>query len=101
MIIVICDMKVDPAKQDEFFEKVNASGVIAATGKEPGNISYELAASAGVKGNLYIVERWESQEALDQHMKGTNFAEFGKIGAAYGMTGTPRIYQAELLRDSL
>ena len=70
MIIVICEAVIDPAKQKEFLGKVNESGVIPATEQEEGNISYELAASAGKEGRLYVIERWENMAALQAHMKG-------------------------------
>ncbi len=76
---------------------MNASGVIAATEQEEGNISYELAASAGKAGTLYIIERWENMAVLQTHMKGANFAAFGKLGKDYGIQTEIKLYQAEPL----
>ena len=97
MIIVICGAKIDPAKQKEFLEKVNKSGVIAETAKEVGNISYELASSAGTEGQLYVIERWEDMAVLQAHMKGANFAAFGKMSMEYGIKTEIHLYQAQPL----
>lgn len=97
MIIIICEAKIDPARQAEFVEKVNASGVIAATTQEAGNISYELAVSAGTPGCLYVIERWEDMAVLQAHMKGTNFASFGKLSAEYGVATTIKVYDGKPL----
>lgn len=97
MIIVICEAIIDPVKQKEFLGKVNESGVIPATEQEEGNISYELAASAGKEGRLYVIERWENMAALQAHMKGANFAAFGKMSMEYGIQTEIKLYQAEAL----
>ena len=97
MIIVICEAVIDPVKQKEFLGKVNESGVIPATEQEEGNISYELAASAGKEGRLYVIERWENMAALQAHMKGSNFAAFGKMSMEYGFQTEIKLYQAEAL----
>ena len=97
MIIVMCSAKIDPEKQAEFLEKVNESGVIAATEQEAGNISYELAASAGKKGQLYVIERWEDMPSLQTHMKGANFAAFGKMSMEYGIQTEIKLYQGQAL----
>ncbi|MBR0160056.1 MAG: antibiotic biosynthesis monooxygenase [Oscillospiraceae bacterium] len=97
MIIVFCEAKIDPEKQAEFLERVNESGVIEATTQEEGNISYELAASAGKKGQLYVIERWENMAVLQAHMKGANFAAFGKMSMEYGIKTEIKLYQGEAL----
>lgn len=98
MIIIYCEAYIDPEKQAEFIEKVNASGLIEATNQEPGNISYELSASVGTPGKLYILERWESQKALPAHMKSPNFAAISKLRAEYGVSSDFNMYRAELMK---
>ena len=97
MIIVLCQSKIAPEKQAEFIEKVNAAGILPATAKEEGCISYELSASAGVPGQLYVTERWESMELLKLHTTGANFAAFGKLSAEYGVETVMKLYNASAL----
>ena len=94
MIIVLCQSKIDPEKQAEFIEKVNAAGIIPATAKEEGCISYELSASAGTPGLLYVTERWESMELLKLHTTGANFAAFGRLSSEYGVQTEMKLYNA-------
>jgi len=94
MIIVLCQSKIAPEKQNEFIEKVNSAGIIPATLKEEGCISYELAASAGTPGQLYVIERWEDMPLLQTHTKGANFAAFGKLSAEYGVETVLKLYNA-------
>ena len=77
---------------------MNEAGIVEATNREPGRVSYELAASAGTPGKLYIVERWESPAALPAHMKGANYAALMKINAEYGLKGDAAVYTAEPLK---
>lgn len=95
MIIIYCELDIAPEKQAEFVEKVNAAGIIEATRREPGNISYELSASAGSPGRLYIVERWESRKALPAHMKSANFAAITQLRKAYDVSSRAEMYSAE------
>ena len=97
MIIVLCRSEIAEEKQAEFIEKVNAAGIIPATNKEEGCISYELSASAGIPGVLYVTERWESMEFLKLHTTGANFAAFGKLSAEYGVKTEMKLYKADAL----
>lgn len=98
MIIIYCEAHVSPEKQAEFLAKVNAAGIIEATNKEPGNISYELSCSAGTPGKLYILERWESPKALPAHRKSPNLAALTKLREEYGVSADFNMYKAELMK---
>ena len=86
MVIIYCEIHIAPEKQAEYIARVNEAGIVEATNREPGCVSYELAASAGTPGKLYIVERWESPAALM------------KINAEYGLKGDAAVYTAEPLK---
>ena len=98
MVIIYCEMHITPEKQAEYIARVNEAGIVEATNREPCCVSYELAASAGTPGKLYIVERWESPAALPAHMKGANYAALMKINAEYGLKGDAAVYTAEPLK---
>ncbi len=41
--------------------------------QEPGCVRFEAFESESVPGTFILIERWESQSALDQHRKATGF----------------------------
>lgn len=98
MIIVYCEARIEAEKQEEFIARVNASGIIEATNEEPGNISYELSASAGTPGKLYIIERWEGRKAMLAHLKTPHFAALTALNKEYGVTNDFQMYHAEPLK---
>ncbi len=95
MVIIYCEMHIDPAKKAEYLQRVRDAGIIPATNAEPGCVSYELADCAAGQGKLLIVERWESPAALPAHMKGANYAALMKLNAEYGLKGGATVYTAE------
>ena len=99
MVIIYCEMHIEPERQAEYISRVNAAGIVEATNRESGCVSYELAASAGVPGKLYILERWESPTSLPAHMKGENYAALMKINAEYGLKGDATVYTAEPIQS--
>lgn len=67
MIFVIATITVHPGKRDEFAEKAKAR-MIPPTREEPGCIFYDLALSATDPDRATFVERWETREALADHL---------------------------------
>jgi len=56
---------VDPAERDEFVAA--RAPLLEAVRKEAGCLEYTIAADPGDPGRAVLVERWESEEALDAH----------------------------------
>lgn len=50
--------------------------VIAASRKEPGCLEYSYAEDILDPGLIHIAERWESQEAFDEHFASDHIAEW-------------------------
>lgn len=71
MIVVIAKCIVAEGKVDEFVKV--ATPLVEETRKEAGNISYEIIQSASNPMEVAFLEKWESQEILDLHMKTPHF----------------------------
>lgn len=72
----------DEQKRAEAIE--TARKLIEPSQKEDGCISYDMYESVTAPGEFIIVETWESQEALDRHMKQPHFIEYATKLDEYG-----------------
>lgn len=75
-ITIIGDLLFTGCTPDELkpeFEKV-----IAASRKEEGNRGYELKQDLANPLHFFFVEKWASQEAIDQHNATAHFQNFFK-----------------------
>lgn len=97
MLIVYCENRIDPEKQEAYLEKVRAVAAVEKSNQEPGNISYELACSAVEPGKMLIVERWESRKYLPGHLRSAHFAALSRLNKEYGVTSDVKMYTAEVL----
>ena len=97
MVIVYCENRIAPEKQEEYLEKVRATGVVEKSNQETGNISYELVCSAVEPGKMLIVERWESRKHMPGHLRSAHFAALSKLNKEYGVTSDVKMYTAEEL----
>ena len=75
MIIVNASLKPKEDKIDDIVRE--AEKLILASREHEGNISYNLFKDV-LDGSLTFVEKWESKEALENHMKTEEFIAFGK-----------------------
>ncbi len=65
--------------------------VLEASRKDKGCIRYDLFSAEGAPGTLVMLETWESQEDLNEHMKSPALAAgFGSVGDAFD--GAPQLY---------
>lgn len=71
MLAVYAKCIVVEKNVDQFLEC--AKPLIEETRKEPGNISYELVRGIDNRSLFAFVEKWETQESLDAHMKTSHF----------------------------
>ena len=77
-----------PETRAEFIAAPTAC--IAATGKEPGNIAYDLHESVTDPAKMVFVEQWESAEALVPHRGMEHMKTFGRV-AVKCMSAPPKI----------
>ena len=71
MIIVYAECKSKPGCESQMLEA--AKGMLEPTRAEKGCISYELIQSESDPSVYAFLEKWESQEILDMHMKTEHF----------------------------
>ena len=95
MVIIHCKNSIAPEKQAEYIAKVNEAQIIEKTRNEPGNLWYELSASAGEPGSLYVIERWEDRKFLPAHMKSENYKKICRLNREYGVKAEVQLFTAE------
>ena len=66
MFIVAGTLDVDPEKRDEFLQ--GRKDGVEATRSEPGCLEYAFSADLVEPGRVRIFERWDSKEALADHL---------------------------------
>lgn len=107
MILLTGWVDVDPERRDAALEA--GRGPMEATRAWPGCLDYVWSADPLNPARIYIYERWESAEALDDHFRGPHYPamrdaigahgiralevfkyEPARQGAVYDPTGVPR-----------
>ncbi len=68
MLIVGGEFQFDPGQRDAFL--ASRMEMMARSRSEPGCFEYTFAADPLDPGRVILYERWDSQEALDEHLKG-------------------------------
>lgn len=81
MLIVSGSITVAPESYDAFLRL--AGSVVNATREETGCEAYGMYPDPDELGRFEIIERWESDQALAEHMASAHFAEF--MGALGGL----------------
>lgn len=84
MLVVSGHLKIDPENLE--VAKKAMQDVMEETHKEDGNISYVFTHALDEPGHFRIFEEWESQDALDSHMKAPHMAVFGKAMGGFGVS---------------
>lgn len=72
-----------PGKGDEVLEAFRACQV--KTHEEAGNLSYALHRDNADHDHIVLVERWASQQALDEHMGTPHVADLLAVAGTEGM----------------
>lgn len=74
MIKVVAKFTVKEGNVEKL--KSYAALMVAETVKEEGCIAYQLCQETVNERKMAMIEEWESQEALDRHMKTAHFLEY-------------------------
>jgi quinol monooxygenase YgiN len=85
MIIIAGTITFDPAKRDALAEGFDKMQSISLT--EPGCLAYDYWLSRRDEGTVLMFEKWESEEALAEHMKSAHMTEFGGVMGTIGIKG--------------
>ncbi|MBE6036300.1 MAG: antibiotic biosynthesis monooxygenase [Clostridiales bacterium] len=83
MILLQVTYSLLPGKRDAFYEALNRIGVGEGSRAEAGNLQYEYFFSAEDPDKLMLIERWESQEALDLHKEMPHFKALQPLKAEF------------------
>ena len=83
MIVLNVTFKCKPEMRDEFLESIMTEGIDVACREEEGNIKYDYYYSAADPDELFLLEKWNDEEALSFHKNTTHFARLGEIKAEY------------------
>ena len=75
MLIVLAKITAKDGMVDNILKESKA--IIEATQAEEGCIEYNLYDPVGIANTLLFVEKWESKEALEAHIKQQHFLDFG------------------------
>ena len=99
MILLRVSYHARPGERDKFVQALLDEGIPAATRQEPGNVAYDFSCPIDEPDTVYLVEQWESMEALGVHSKQPMFQRLGALRAELGVTrGTISAYQAEPIK---
>jgi quinol monooxygenase YgiN len=74
MIVIAGTISIDPAKREVAIAA--ARELMAETRKEKGCVHYVMSGDFDDAGCIRLFEEWESQEALNGHMKAPHMAAF-------------------------
>ncbi len=83
MIILHVTFRTHPGKAQEFVGKVLSEGIATSSEAETGNEYYDFYYSAEKEDEVMLLEKWESQEALDLHCAQPHYQRMGEIKEPY------------------
>ena len=83
MIVVAGHLTIDPAHRDTALAAIRTA--VEATRQEPGNLDYRFSPDLDDPHRINIIERWENEEFMNEHMGSAHLADFlTTIGGCLG-----------------
>jgi quinol monooxygenase YgiN len=83
MLVIAGTIRLDPDRVET--ARTAAIEMMAETRKEPGNVAYVFSSSFEDPGVVHLFEHWESQDALDAHVKAPHMTVFRQVMATLGI----------------
>lgn len=83
MIILHVTFRTHPGKAEEFVRSVLSEGIAKDSEAEAGNEYYDFYYSAENENEVMLLEKWESQDALDLHCKQAHYKRIGELKDRY------------------
>lgn len=81
-MIIVCG-KIETGSAEDIVRVTDAlTARMARTRKEPGCIDYSFAVEVGAANVMHVIEKWESEEALNVHLQVPDDAFAKAIGTA-------------------
>ena len=94
MVKLIARIEAKPGQEALVMEALLA--LAGPSREEPGCLMYDVCRAKDDPARLYVLEEWESQTDLDEHMQSPHFARFLERGGP-GIAGEPAIEFVERL----
>lgn len=74
---------VKPGKREEFLQKAEQQGIIAASRAEPGNCGYEYFKPVDSENTLFLMELWANIEAQAAHGRTEHYQQLQFLKQEY------------------
>ncbi len=74
MIVVAGHLTIDPAQREAARSAIEEA--VTATRAEPGNVDYRFSTDLDDPDRFNIIEVWESESAMDEHLATPHLAAF-------------------------
>lgn len=81
MIYLVATLKIEQGSIDKI--RALVAPCIEGTRQEKGNISYDLFQSVTDENTLTFVERWDNQDAIDNHFTEPHFLAWREAASPY------------------
>lgn len=72
-----------PGRRKDFLEAIISEGIDQACRGEEGNVKYDYYLSTASEDELFLLEKWADEAALEAHWKMPHFARLGDLKAKY------------------
>ena len=70
-------------RRDAFLEAIKSEGLDAASRSEEGNIKYDYYTATHDPDELFLVEHWQDEDALQAHFQQPHFKRLGELKDEY------------------
>ena len=97
MILIRVTYRTRPGERDAFIKALLDEDIPACTRKETGNHAYDFMLSIEDPDVVCLVEQWENQTCLEEHIKQTKFHRLSELREILGVSrDAVAIYNAEV-----
>lgn len=83
-----------------FVEEMEKSGIAPSVRAEEGNIAYAYFSALGDDETVILVEKWESQRALDTHQASPAMSQIVRLREKHGVTSKVERFSSEDMPES-
>ena len=83
MLTLNVTYRCKPGQREAFYEALCELGTRRIANNERGNICYDYYFGAELSDDLFLLECWEDDSALDEHKQTASFAKLQELKAQY------------------
>ena len=74
MVQIIAEIEISQAYRDELIPVLQA--LVKGSRSEPGNGRYDLTENMARSGHFFVIEKWLSEKAVEEHIASPHFQAF-------------------------